>query len=93
MGCFCARYREVRSLVCFVAEGVFLCNITVPKFLFFRRDKTKSMTPRIISVSGADSVQTCLVLGLPCAQINLSIRNLSCASSLSPQASLFFLPW
>lgn len=70
-----------------------IADITVPQFLFSRRDKTKSMTPRIISVSGAASVQTCLVLGLPFAQINLSIRDLSCASSHSPQASLFFLPW
>lgn len=69
-----------------------IANITIPKFLFFRRDKTKSMTPRIISVSGADSVQTCLVLGLPFAQINLSIRDLFCASSHSRQASLFFPP-
>lgn len=40
-----------------------------------------------------DSVQTSLVLGLPFAQINLSIRDLSCASSHRLQASLFFLPW
>lgn len=70
-----------------------IANITVPKFLFFRRDKTKRISPRIISVSGAGSVQTCLLLGLPFAQINLSIRDLSCASSHSRQASLFFLPW
>lgn len=79
-----------------MAEGRFLCSIRLLTFLnsySLEEVKLKSVTPRIISVSGADSVQTCLVLGLSFVQINLSIRALSCASSYSPQASLFFLPW
>lgn len=67
-----------------------IANITVLKFLFLRGGKTKSVTPRIISVSGADSVQMCLVLGLSFAQINLSVRGLPCAYSHSPQASRIF---
>lgn len=62
-----------------MAEGVFLCSIRLLTLQYLNsysleEVKLKSVTPRIISLSGAGSVQTCLVLGLSFAQINLSIR-------------------